>query len=161
MNIDTSSGGADVESDDSLTRRIWLSPTTYSCAGPRDAYEFWAKLSTDFKVREFRCKDGSDPIFIDSELVEVLQKIRTHFGKAVNINSAFRTASHNAKQKNASHYSQHLYGKAADIWIAGVSVDTLAAYVETLLPNRGGIGRYYTDNFVHVEVRAAKSRWKG
>lgn len=32
------------------------------------------KLSTDFKVREFRCKDGSDPIFIDSELVEVLQK---------------------------------------------------------------------------------------
>lgn len=42
VNIDTSSGGADVESDDSLTRRIWLSPTTYSCAGPRDAYEFWA-----------------------------------------------------------------------------------------------------------------------
>lgn len=119
------------------------------------------KLSTDFKVREFRCKDGSDPIFIDSELVEVLQKIRTHFGKVVNINSAFRTASHNAKQKNASHYSQHLYGKAADIWIAGVSVDTLAAYVETLLPNRGGIGRYYNDNFVHVDVRAAKSRWKG
>ena len=42
VNIDTSSGGADVESDDSLTRRIWLSPTTYSCAGPKDAYEFWA-----------------------------------------------------------------------------------------------------------------------
>lgn len=42
VNIDTSSGGADVESDDGLTRRIWLSPTTYSCAGPRDAYEFWA-----------------------------------------------------------------------------------------------------------------------
>ena len=34
-NVDTSSGGADAESDDSLTRRIWLSPTTYSCAGPR------------------------------------------------------------------------------------------------------------------------------
>lgn len=118
-------------------------------------------LSKNFKVREFRCKDGSDPIFIDSELVEVLQKIRTHFGKAVNINSAFRTASHNAKQKNASHHSQHLYGRAADIWIAGVSVDTLAAYIETLLPNRGGIGRYYNDKFVHVDVRTAKSRWKG
>lgn len=118
-------------------------------------------LSKNFKVREFRCKDGSDPIFIDSELVEVLQKIRTHFGKEVNINSAFRTASHNAKQKKASRYSQHLYGKAADIWIAGVSVDTLAAYAETLLPNRGGIGRYYNDKFVHVDVRTAKSRWKG
>lgn len=47
--------------------------------------------------------------------------------------------------------------KAADIWIAGVSVDTLAAYAETLLPNRGGIGRYYNDNFVHVDVRTARS----
>ena len=46
----------------------------------------------------------------------------------------------NAKQKNSAKYSQHLYGKAADIWIAGVSVDTLAAYVETLMPNKGGIG---------------------
>ena len=25
-------------------------------------------LSKNFKVKEFRCKDGSDPIFIDSEL---------------------------------------------------------------------------------------------
>ena len=118
------------------------------------------KLSTDFKVREFRCKDGSDPIFIDSELVEVLQKSAPTLESGEH-QLCVRTASHNAKQKNASHYSQHLYGKAADIWIAGVSVDTLAAYVETLLPNRGGIGRYYNDNFVHVDVRAAKSRWKG
>lgn len=119
------------------------------------------KLSANFRVREFKCKDGSDPIFVDSELVELLQKIRTHFGKEVNINSGFRTASWNAKQKNSSKYSQHLYGKAADIWIAGVSVDTLAVYVETLMPNKGGIGRYYADNFVHVDVRTAKSRWVG
>ena len=96
---------------------------------------------------------------IDDELVALLQKIRDHFGKAVNINSAFRTASHNAKQKKAAKYSQHLYGKAADIWIAGVSVDTLAAYVETLLPGKGGIGRYHADGFVHVDVREVKSRW--
>ena len=116
-------------------------------------------LSKDFQVREFRCRDGSDPIFVDSDLVTLLQKIRDHFGKAVNINSAFRTAAHNAKQKNAAKYSQHLYGKAADIWIKGVSVDTLANYAETLLPNTGGIGRYYTDGFVHVDVRKTKSRW--
>lgn len=116
-------------------------------------------LSKNFRVKEFRCKDGSDPIFVDSDLVDLLQKIRDHFGKPVNINSAFRTASHNAKQKKASKYSQHLYGKAADIWISGVSVDALAAYAETLLPNRGGIGRYYTDKFVHVDVREVKSRW--
>lgn len=118
-------------------------------------------LSKNFQVKEFRCRDGSDPIFIDSELVTLLQKVRDHFGKAVNINSAFRTASYNAKQKKAAKYSQHLYGKAADIWIADVSVDTLAAYAETLLPNKGGIGRYYTDGFVHVDTRANKSRWTG
>lgn len=117
-------------------------------------------LSKDFQVREFRCRDGSDPIFVDGDLVTLLQKIRDHFGKAVNINSAFRTAAHNAKQKNAAKYSQHLYGKAADIWIKGVSVDTLANYAETLLPHTGGIGRYYTDGFVHVDVRKTKSRWK-
>ena len=76
----------------------------------------------------------------------------------MNINSAFRTASHNAKQKKAAKYSQHLYGKAADIWIAGVSVDTLAAYVETLLPGKGGIGRYHADGFVHVDVRGGKKQ---
>lgn len=116
-------------------------------------------LSKNFKVSEFKCKDGSDPIFVDSDLVELLQKIREHFGKPVHINSAYRTAAHNAKQKKASKYSQHLYGKAADIWIEGVSVDALAAYAETLLPNKGGIGRYYSDKFVHVDVREAKSRW--
>lgn len=116
-------------------------------------------LSKNFQVKEFYCRDGSDPIFVDSDLVKILQTIRDHYGKAVHINSAFRTASYNAKQKNAAKYSQHLYGKAADIWIAGVSVDALAAYIETLLPNTGGIGRYHTDGFVHVDVRKVKSRW--
>ena len=99
----------------------------------------WAKdgeknLSPSFKVREFRCSDNTDPIFIDSELVEILQKIRNHFGKPVNITSGFRTASKNATIKNAAKFSQHLYGKAADIWISGVTVEQIAAYAETLLP---------------------------
>lgn len=28
-----------------------------------------ALLAPGFRVREFRCKDGSDPIFVDEELV--------------------------------------------------------------------------------------------
>ena len=47
------------------------------------------KLSANFAVKEFRCKDGSDPIFIDDELVTLLQKIRDHFGKSVTITSAY------------------------------------------------------------------------
>ena len=116
------------------------------------------KLSTNFKVKEFTCSDGSDPIFISPELVEILQKIRVHFGKPITINSGFRTASHNKKVGGAT-YSQHLYGTAADIVVKGVEPKKVAAYVETLMPKSGGIGIYST--FTHVDVRAAKSRWNG
>ena len=30
------------------------------------------KLSANFRVREFACTDGSDPIFIDTDLVKIL-----------------------------------------------------------------------------------------
>ena len=116
------------------------------------------KLSTNFKVKEFACSDGSDPIFIDSELVDVLQKIRAHFGKAVTITSAYRTPTHN-KNVGGTTYSQHLYGKAADIKVSGVPLEKVVAYAEKILPDNGGIGIYNT--FTHIDVRGSKSRWIG
>ena len=116
------------------------------------------KLSANFKVKEFACKDGSDPVFISPDLVAILQKIRTHFGKAVTITSAFRTAQHN-KTVGGVAYSQHLYGMAADIKVKGIKPKDVAAYAETLLRDRGGIGVY--SSFVHVDVREKKARWKG
>lgn len=115
-------------------------------------------LSTNFKVKEFACTDGTDPIFVDSDLVNVLQKIRAHFGKSVTITSAYRTPSKN-KAVGGETYSQHLYGKAADIKVNGVTPKKVAAYAETLLKNKGGIGIYST--FTHIDVRATKSRWNG
>ena len=123
------------------------------------------KLAANFAVQEFACKDGSDPVFVDSDLVALLQHIRDHFGKPVTITSAYRTAAHN-KAVGGSAYSQHCYGRAADIRVQGTGVDVLAAYAETLLPGTGGIGRYPTkagrpSGWVHVDVRKAKSRWTG
>ena len=116
------------------------------------------KLSTNFRVKEFACSDGSDPIFVAPELVKVLQKIRTHFGKTVTITSAYRTPTRN-KAVGGTIYSQHQYGTAADIKVNGVSPKKVAQYAEKLLPNRGGIGTYST--FTHIDVRATKARWKG
>jgi uncharacterized protein YcbK (DUF882 family) len=116
------------------------------------------KLSANFKVKEFACTDGSDPIFIDTELVKVLQKVRNHFNKSVTITSAYRTPTKN-KACGGTTYSQHLYGKAADIKVSGVTPKKVAAYVNTILPKSGGIGTY--QNFVHVDVRTTKSRWNG
>ena len=117
-------------------------------------------------MKEFRCKDGSDPVFVDMDLVKLLQQIRDHFGKPLTITSAFRTAAHNKNVKGAT-YSQHCYGKAADIRVQGVSVEAVADYAETLLKDTGGIGRYPKDashpkrrtGWVHLDTRADKSRW--
>lgn len=121
-------------------------------------YDGNTKLSANFKVKEFACKDGSDPIFVSDELVQVLQAIRSRFGRAVNITSAYRTVAHNKKEGGAA-YSQHLYGMAADIKVSGIKPADVARFAETLLPTSGGIGVY--KNFVHVDVRKDKARWKG
>lgn len=42
-NIDTSTGGTDEESDQSVAERTYLAPSAYSTAGPDDAYIYHAK----------------------------------------------------------------------------------------------------------------------
>lgn len=115
-------------------------------------------LSEHFRVMEFACKDGSDIILVNLELVGLLQHIRTHFRAPVTITSAYRSQCYNKKVGGVSN-SQHLYGNAADIQVKGVASKTVADYVETLMPDKGGIGLYPT--FVHVDVRKIKSRWRG
>ena len=38
-----SSGGDDIEGDDDLTYRVLMAPAGYSVAGPKEAYEYWAR----------------------------------------------------------------------------------------------------------------------
>ena len=123
------------------------------------------RRAPDFKVRELRCKDGSDTVMVDEALTVVLQCIREHFGKPVTITSGYRTAAHNAAVGGAKS-SQHLLGRAADIRVAGVSVEDVAAYTESLMPDWGGVGRYPVKagraaGWVHVDTRADKARWRG
>lgn len=115
------------------------------------------KVSDHFRVREFACKDGSDMVIIAPELVELLEKIRSHFGAAITINSSFRTASHN-KAVGGEKNSQHLYGCAADIVVKNVSPEAVYKYAEMINKN-GGVGKYKT--FTHVDVRGTAARWKG
>ena len=123
------------------------------------------RLAPDFKVRELRCRDGSDTVMVDETLTVVLQCIREHFGKPVTITSGYRTAVHNAAVGGAKS-SQHLLGRAADIRVEGVSVEDVAAYAESLMPDWGGVGRYpvkagRATGWVHVDTRAEKARWRG
>ena len=123
------------------------------------------RLAPDFKVRELRCRDGTDTVMVDEVLTVVLQCIREHFGKPVTITSGYRTAAHNAAVGGAKS-SQHLLGRAADIRVESVSVEDVAAYTESLMPDWGGVGRYpvkagRATGWVHVDTRAENARWRG
>ena len=123
-------------------------------------YDVWAegnvRVAENFRVREFACKDGTRMVAINPQLVAYLQKARTHFGKPMNINSAYRTAYHNSKVGGVAN-SQHLFGAAADVYIPGVSVRELYDYLCQIAGDTCGIGIY--DTFVHFDVRPVKSRF--
>ena len=111
-------------------------------------------LTRNFKIKEFKCNDGSDIVKIDLKLAALLQDIRDYFGKPVIISSAYRTSSYN-KKVGGSSGSLHLFGQAADISITGITPREIARYAESL--GVKGIGLYST--FVHVDTRSTKYYW--
>lgn len=121
------------------------------------------RLSENFLASEFLCKGSGccSSGKIDDQLVEILQKIRDHFGKPVNINSGYRCPKHNEKV-GGSTGSYHTYGQAADIAVSGIAPAEVAKYAESI--GVLGIGLYETDAdgyFVHVDTRTKKSFWYG
>jgi uncharacterized protein YcbK (DUF882 family) len=117
------------------------------------------QISQHFQVKEFSCSDGTDPIFIDDDLLSLLEKIRTATAEKIKVVSGYRTPSFNKKVGGAM-YSQHMYGKAADIVISSFSPEKVAQIAESFLVEYGGIGIYST--FTHIDVRnTERARWKG
>lgn len=110
------------------------------------------QVSKNFKVKEFRCKDGSDKVLIDDDFVRTkLQAIRDHFGAPVTINSAYRTESYNKKVGGAKS-SYHMKGQAFDIAVKGHTPLEVARYAQSL--NINGIIQY--NSFVHVDSRSTR-----
>ena len=118
------------------------------------------KLSANFTVKEFACKDGSDAVLTAPRLVMVLQSIRSHFAAPVVIHSAYRTPQYNAKVDGAAH-SQHCYGTAADISVRGQTPAAVASYARELMPDWGGVGVYSQKGFTHIDVREVRADWNG
>ena len=116
-----------------------------------------AKVSDHFKLREFKCNDNSRVVVLNDELVTVLETARLHFGKAIKINSGYRTVAYNSTLKDASPKSQHTHGNAADIVISDVKPIDVYNYFNETYPDSYGVGIYNT--FVHVDVRPSKARW--
>ena len=67
--------------------------------------------------------------------------------------------SYNASLTGSSPKSQHCNGLAADLHVDRHSHQEVYDYACQLLGDHGGVGLYSWG--IHVDVRAAKSRWKG
>jgi uncharacterized protein YcbK (DUF882 family) len=112
------------------------------------------KISKNFSLHEFECKDGSNLVKVDEKLIELLQQLRDRVELPIIVHSGYRTPEHN-NEVGGSPKSQHLEGKAADISVKGWTSKKLAELAEVIGFN--GIGIY--DTFVHVDVRDKKARW--
>lgn len=112
-------------------------------------------LAENFRVEEFACKDGSDKVLIDRDLVVILQRIRDHFKQKIDINSGYRTPEYNAKVGGSSG-SMHTQGKAADIVVHNVDPLVVGLFAAEVVGEHGGIeiGNGYT----HIDTR--DGRWR-
>ena len=123
-----------------------------------------AKITTNFSLEEFNCKDGSampnDVMINIIKLAKNLQVLRDAIGKTIVINSAYRSPEYNKKIAGVKD-SQHLKGNASDIAVKGMTPKEVAKVIEGLIASgkmqQGGIGIY--QNFVHYDIRGIKARW--
>jgi uncharacterized protein YcbK (DUF882 family) len=122
------------------------------------------KITENFRLSEFDCKDGSElptallPNVLD--LADNLQVLRDYLGVPISINSAYRSLEHNRKIKGSTN-SQHLLAKAADIVVESKSPEQVANIIKFLISEgkmtQGGLKAY--DTFTHYDIRGYKARW--
>ena len=110
-------------------------------------------LSEHFSRAEMACKCcGELPEQgISQALLEGLEKLRTAIGdKPINVSSGYRCPVKN-RQADGVPNSDHMKGKAADIWVKGMSAYELGLKCQNIFD---GVGIYEEDDFVHVDMRS-------
>lgn len=59
-NITESEGGSDKESEERYRERIFLAPSSYSVAGPADAYEYWIRKYNSAAIEDIKIHEASE-----------------------------------------------------------------------------------------------------
>ncbi len=118
------------------------------------------RLSAHFQVKEFKCKDGSDTIIVNMDLINLLELLYDKLGAgAINITSGYRTPSHSVKVGGYAT-DQHTKGNAADITAKKKDGTPFSSKDITLaledLNHTCGIGLINKNGSVHLDVRGKK-----
>ena len=82
--------------------------------------------------------------------MSALRKIRARYGKAVVVDSAYRSPAYNRSVSGAKN-SYHMSCRALDVYVTSVSKDALRNYVRTL-PEIGGVGIIYASGAIHMDT---------
>lgn len=116
-------------------------------------------LSPNFRRSELACP-CCGKCELDPDLVPALQEARDRINAPIHVTSGYRCGQHNRRVGGTRH-SQHLQGKAADVWFeGGFTVDEMYDILNTVSAFRdGGLGVYPDRGFVHADVRGTRARW--
>ena len=125
-----------------------------------------SNLTHNFNINEFACREGGCPAgeLADNvmELAENLQILRDEIGLPISVISGYRSPAYNTKIGGAKK-SQHMFARAADIKVNGMSPKDVHQVVLRLIKEgkmkQGGVGVYPT--FVHYDTRGTRARWSG
>ena len=102
-------------------------------------------------------------VAMDTQLIAILdwtQRYLASYGytSPLIILSGYRTAKTNAGTEGAARNSQHLWGKAVDFTLPGLSASYLGKLMSWL--SQGGVGVYAKNGFVHVDTGRVR-HWGG
>lgn len=114
-------------------------------------------LSAHFSKVELACHCCGE-LKIESALLEALEQLRKLADKEIIVHDGYRCVTHNQEVGGVTD-SEHTRGMAADIAIAGFSLQQmyeLALQVPTF--RNGGIG-VYDSCFLHLDTRPHSARW--
>ncbi|HUG63333.1 MAG TPA: D-Ala-D-Ala carboxypeptidase family metallohydrolase [Methylomirabilota bacterium] len=94
---------------------------------------------------------------VKPQLLNLVRRAETHFGKKVVVTSGYRSPAHNRRVRGATH-SQHMYCNALDLYMPGVARDDLARFFFAQ-SDRGGIGLYCHTRSIHVDT-GKRRQWR-
>ena len=90
-------------------------------------------------------------------VTKVADEARHRLGKAVKINSAYRSPAYNRALPGSASNSIHMKGGALDLSGSPATLHRILTEMRREGLFRGGIGKYRT--FVHVDVRGKNADW--
>lgn len=109
------------------------------------------------QVREMACKDGSDVVLIDGDLMEMIEKLFSKLNcKKYLISSGYRTPTHD-KTVGGNGKGQHTLGKAVDACFYDKRGEIIPAQIVCCVaqdigfPGIANISKKY--QYVHLDVR--------